>query len=241
MVRRWARRLSLGVLALLAVLAGLALVTARRGDPRLYPPPPGASGIEVIVVSHGYHAGIVLPRAVLADLAARDRLAAARAVADRFGAFPLLEVGWGDEGFYTSVPTVAALTVPMALRALLRPGNPSVVHVVGLSDDPGTTFPQSDMVRLRLSGAGVARLLAKLDATFAAGPGGPVEELGRGLYGPSLFYRAVGSFHLLRLCNHWLADLLDAAGVPTAPVVATLPPGLLADLRWRSGAAPLLR
>jgi hypothetical protein len=42
----------------------------------------------------------------------------------------------------------------------------------------------------------------------------------------------------LRLCNHWLADLLDAAGVPTAPVVATLPPGLLADLRWRSAAAP---
>jgi hypothetical protein len=59
--------------------------------------------------------------------------------------------------------------------------------------------------------------------------------LGPGLYGPSLFYRAVGHFNLLNVCNHWTARLLDVAGVPTAPVLATLPYGLQADLRFRSG------
>ncbi len=44
---------------------------------------------------------------------------------------------------------------------------------------------------------------------------------------------------MLRVCNHWIADLLDAAGVPTAPVLATLPQGLLWDLSTRAGAVPL--
>jgi len=41
------------------------------------------------------------------------------------------------------------------------------------------------------------------------------------------------------VCNHWVADLLDAAGVPTAPILATLPSGLLLDLKWRSNLVPL--
>lgn len=80
----------------------------------------------------------------------------------------------------------------------------------------------------------------KLDATFAPGQGAvPAGELGPGIYGPSLFYRAAGAFHLFNVCNHWIGDLLDAAGLPTAPVLATLPQGLLLDLRWRSGLVPL--
>ena len=35
------------------------------------------------------------------------------------------------------------------------------------------------------------------------------------------------------------ARLLDAAGVPTAPILATLPSGLLLDLKWRSNLVPL--
>jgi uncharacterized protein (TIGR02117 family) len=233
---RWPRRLGVGALVIVAVLAAVTLVTARRGDPRLYPAAAGAPSVEVWIVSNGYHTGVVLPRARLAEVASRDGRTAVSAVAERFGAYKALEFGWGEEGFYTSVPTIASLTVPLALRALFRPGNATVVHIVGLHD-PAVTFANSDLVRLQLSEEGFARLLARLDATFALGQGGAVEEIGRGLYGPSLFYRAVGSFHLFRVCNHWVAELLDAAGVPTAPVLATVPPGLLMDLRWRAGAA----
>ena len=67
----------------------------------------------------------------------------------------------------------------------------------------------------------------------------PPEPLGPGLYGPSLFYRGVEAFHVFNVCNHWVARLLSAAGLPTAPVLATLPPGLLLDLKWRAGLDPL--
>ena len=97
-------------------------------------------------------------------------------------------------------------------------------------------FPNSDLVRVGISDAGFVRLVDTLDATFGRGKGSVMpEQLGPGLYGTSLFFRANGTFHLFHVCNHWIADLLDAAGVPNAPVLATLPSGLLLDLKWRSG------
>ena len=231
-MRRWARRFGWSLLILLALLVIATVVTTRWGDARLYPPPAGAPRIDVFVVSHGYHAGIVVPRQQLADVASRDGHGALTAVAPRFAAYSRLEIGWGDEGFYTSVPTIASLTIRSAVRALFLPGNPSVLHVVGLSFDPRASFPAADMVRLELSEGGFARLVARIEASFAPGH----QDLGPGLYGSSRFYRAVGTFHVFNVCNHWIAGLLDAAGVPTAPVLATLPPGLLIDLRWRAGA-----
>jgi uncharacterized protein (TIGR02117 family) len=234
-MRRWAIRLGWSVLAILVLVLAATLVTMRPGDARLYPVPVGEPRTDVFVVSHGYHAGIALPRARVADVSGARGYKALSAVASRFGPYEWLEIGWGDEGFYTSVPTMGSLTVLMAARALLRPGNPSVLHVVGLLDHPRMEFPDSEIVPVALSEAGFVLLLKRLEASYAPGP----QELGHGLYGPSLFYRAVGTFHLFRVCNHWLADLLDAAGVPTAPVPATLPGGLMLDLRWRSGVRPL--
>jgi uncharacterized protein (TIGR02117 family) len=237
--RRWVRRLGIALVVLTIALLGAVALTKRPGDPKLYPPAAGAPAVEVFVVSHGYHAGIVVPRARTAELAGANRDARLAAVTTRFAAYPWLEVGWGDEGFYTSVPTIGSLTFPMALRALFRPGNPSVVHVVGLAQHPRTTFSNADMVRLRLSDAGFARLLDRLDATFAEPEGGLADPMGPGLYGPSLFYRGVGTFHLFNVCNHWIANLLDAAGVPTTPLLATLPSGLLYDLEQRAAAEPV--
>lgn len=96
--------------------------------------------------------------------------------------------------------------------------------------------------RLDLSEAGFERLAGVLERTFAGGPdGAPADDLGPGIYGPSRFYRAVGAFNVVNVCNHWVSDLLDAAGVPTDPVLATLPQGLFLDLRWRPGIVPLAR
>ncbi len=235
-----ARAAALALAVAVALFVAAVLATARWGDRGLWPAKPGTPTVEVFVVSHGYHAGLVLPLHALADVANRRGLAALGYVAARFDGFERLEFGWGDEGFYREVPTARSLTVALALRALFRPGNPSVLHVVGGGADARAMFPNSDLVRLDLGEAGFARLADKLDATFARGEGGllPV-ELGRGLYGMSLFFRANGTFHLFSVCNHWTAGLLDAAGVPTAPVLATLPYGLLIDLEWRSGLARL--
>jgi uncharacterized protein (TIGR02117 family) len=164
------------------------------------------------------------------------------AIATRFAAYPWIEFGWGEEEFYRSVPTAASLTASLALRALFRPGNPSVMHVVGLPAPPVVSFPQSDVVPIDLSQAGFESLLDKIDATFAGAARGQLpDDLGPGLYGASLFFRANGTFNIFHVCNHWVADALDAAGVPTSPVLSIHPAGMLFDLRWRSGLVPLAR
>jgi uncharacterized protein (TIGR02117 family) len=238
-VRRLGRKFILGLAVAMVVLLGLTLVTARHGNPDLYPPAPGADSVEIFLVNHGYHTGIVVPRAATSDIGERRSLAALMAIASRFATFSSLEIGWGDEGFYRAAPTIHAVTVPMALRALFLPGNPSVLHVVGLNQSPAVVFAKSELVSIRLSMDGFARMMTMLDASFARTERAELMDLGPGLYGPSLFYRAVGAFHIFNVCNHWVARLLDAAGVPTSPVLSLAPPGLLLDLRWRSGLRPL--
>src|ERR1700736_1350766 len=241
LARRWGRRLLFAIAAVAIVFVAATFVTMRPGDRVLYPAPAGEPTVRVFVVSHGYHAGIVWPRVTLAEEAFRRGYAALTAVSTQFAAFPFLEMGWGDEEFYRSVPTIASLSVSMAARALLLPGNRSVVHVVGLSYPPRAAFPAADIIALDLSAKGFDRTLGRIDATFAPAAGVPADDAGPGLYGPSRFYRARGTFNIFHVCNHWLADLLDAAGVPTAPVLATLPAGLFLDLEWRSGLRPLPR
>ena len=241
-MRRWAARIAAGIgvvlLVLLGALIGAAYITARPADPMLWPPSPDAAKVEVVLVSNGYHAGLALPRATLAQYANERGYPALIAVTQRFAAFDWIEFGWGDREFYQSVPTVADISLPVALRALFSPGNTSVLHVVGITGDPARAFTGGDLVRIPLSRSGFDRMLQQLDATFVPPQGGALPDLGRGLYGPSLFYPANGSFSVFKVCNHWIADLLGAAGLPKAPVLATLPSGLIFHLRWRAGLRP---
>jgi uncharacterized protein (TIGR02117 family) len=228
------------LIALILVLTLATVLTARSGDPALWPPGPGEPRIEIFVVSHGYHSGLVLPRETMAEAASQRDQVTLGAVAQRFSGYRFVEVGWGDESFYRHVPNIASLTFGLAVRALFRPGNPSVVHVVGLPGHPREVFPRADLVRVELSERGFERMLDALEASFGRGEGGrAAEPLGPGLYGPSLFYRGVETFHVFNVCNHWVGRLLLAAGLPSAPVLATLPPGLLLHLKWRSGLLPL--
>jgi uncharacterized protein (TIGR02117 family) len=230
----WRRRLVIGPLAVVVFMA-LAVYAARRpGDRALFPPPPGARSIAVAVVSHGYHAGLIVSREALLRVADEEGLVALTSIANSFERYASLEIGWGDEGFYRNVPHISDLRFVEAARALLLPGNRSVLHIVGLSAPARTSFPASDVVDVTLSVEGFRRLARRLDASFAR-EGGAIIDMGPGLYGPSTFYRAEGTFHIFSACNHWLAGLLDAAGVPTNPLLATLPQGLLTDLDWRSG------
>ena len=140
----------------------------RSGDASLYPPRAGAPRVEVFVVTNVYHSGLIVPREALAEAARRRSLPALAAVTARFAAYERLEFGWGDEGFYTQVPTTAELTTALALRALFLPGNPSVLHVVGLSEPSAAGLSECRSGRARRSAkTGFARLAAMLDATFA--------------------------------------------------------------------------
>jgi len=166
-MRRWARRAAVALALTFAVLAAAVALTMRPGDRRLYPPQTGTPAVTVFLVSHGYHAGVVLSRAAMAEVAARRSDAALSAVAARFALYPWIEIGWGEEGFYRNVPTIASLTFAMAVRALFAPGNPSVLHVVGLSGHPAVMFPHADIVAPALSAEGFEGLVDRIDRTFA--------------------------------------------------------------------------
>ena len=106
--------------------------------------------------------------------------------------------------------------------------------MVGITGDPTRVF-KAEIMKMPLSHNGFDQMLQKLEATFVPPQSGALVDLGRGLYGPSLFYPANGTFGITRVCNHWIGDLLGAAGLPTNPVFATVPAGLLYYLRWRAG------
>lgn len=229
---------TLSVLALgMIVLAG---ATARPGNPALWPPAPGAPTFDVFLISNGYHTGIAIPHAPLADFARQNGNAALATVAERFSGYPYVEIGWGEEQFYAAVPTVAHMTFGLAVKALFWPANASVLHVVGLQDEPRQVFRSADIVPVKLSEAGFAAMVKAIDGTFERSGAPPVPQvLGKGLYGPSLFYRAQRRFHIFNVCNHWAADMLSAAGLPATPVLDTVPAGMLFDLKTRAGLEPM--
>lgn len=225
------RRLAFGVAGLFAIFWLAVVVTASPGDPALYPAT-GDDARTIHLVSHGWHSGLVIPREALTGEGAG---AALRTIALRFRAYPDLEFGWGEARFYRATPTLAEFDLRLALEALFTPGGRTgVVQVVGLERTVRQSFPHADIVPVRVSGTGLARLLARLDGSFRLDDGQPVAG-GPGLYGPSLFYEGAGRFSYANVCNHWVARLLNAAGVPVTLMLDTHPQGFLLDLRWRAG------
>ena len=234
-MRRLARLVIGGIAALAVLLALVTVWTAKPGDPALYPAR-GPDAETVLLVSHGWHSGLVLRRDSLTGEGAGPAL---HNLATRFRDFPEIEFGWGEARFYRATPTLAAFDWRLALKALFTPGgSDGVIQVVGLERPARDSFPSADIVLVKLSRAGLARLLARLEKSFRLTDGQPV-DVEPGLYGPSLFYEANSRFSYSNVCNHWAANLLDAGGVPTTPVLDTHPLGLLADLRWRAGLRPM--
>ena len=218
------------------VLVGAAVLTARGVDPDLFPPHDGDAVVPVRLVDHGYHVGLIVPRARLAALASERGRPALIAVGQRFAAFEWLEIGWGEEVFYRQAPSIGDVTFGMALTSLFGRDNRSVLHVVGFSGDPRRVFGAAATVGLDLSERGFDRTLAGIEASFAVDAGGVPDALGPGLYGPSLFYRSGGRYDILNICNHWVGERLAEAGVPSSRLASTLPPTLFLELRWRAGA-----
>lgn len=130
-----------------------------------------------------------------------------------FAQYPLVEIGWGDEGFYMA----ERITVPIACKAVFWP-TPTVLHVVGLSGPPEEEFPESTVVELKLSERGLSNLVQFIDVSRARDPHGHSMALGRGLYGDSEFFRANGSYYFPRTCNWWTASALRSAGCPVRPI-----------------------
>jgi hypothetical protein len=108
-----------------------------------------------------------------------------------------------------------------------------VVHLEGAFAAPDRTWGRG--VRpITLSRAGLAALLARAGRSLAPGPGGaplvaPIRRVPA-----EAFFASNERFSLIHLCNHWTAELLNAAGLPVTPVLDALPAGLALDLQLRA-------
>ena len=209
-LRRWIWR----ALALLLLYA----LIPERPERRL-----GAEDVQPVwIVDHGYHVGLILPRSALDGLA----------LIDPFPSYIMwFEIGWGDDGFYRQAPDISDASTGLVASALLWPTK-SVLHVVGVERHPEEAFSGAPMLRLMLDAEGRAALRAQIAETLVA----PPQRLGPGLYGVSLFYRARPDYHLFYVCNHWLSDALNRAGLPSSSVWSTLPTGLFYELEVRGDA-----
>lgn len=199
------------------------VITARPGNPALYPAAQGE--VTVYIVSNGFHTDLALPAAAIN---ARGGLLAK--AGEAAGGQPWQVFGWGDAGFYTAKGVSAARAVD-GMRALFKPGNPSVIRVFGVSRRPDQAF-EAEVIPVALSRAGFEAMARRMEASFLHKDGQPVRAV---LPNPDAFFKSPEHFSILRMCNHWTGDQLNAAGVPTTPLIDGLAPAFALDLRLRAG------
>ena len=216
------RRLPIKRLVLLAVVLLLIVGGIRPGDHSLYAPPI-KDGITVYVLTNPYHSDVTIPTAELAKLGGPTD-----AAVRQLQPAPWVAIGWGDASFYSNSGFNFARAMD-GLRALFMPGNPSVVHLYGVSRRPDQAFGDHGAMPVTLSHAGFRKMVARIDRSFVVTPGKPLTPwLRRGQ--DELFFSSTEHFSILKICNHWTAQLLNAGGLRMLLVMDTLPAGLLFDL-----------
>jgi len=173
---------------------------------------------SIYLVSHGWHAGIVLKRA--------DIAASLLPVASDFPDAYYLEVGWGDKDYYQSPDAHLGIVIKAALWPTA-----SVLHIVGFNKPVASNFPYSEIIKIELSSAGLEHLIRNMATSFASDEAGNIMALGPGLYGNSRFYLSRESYHLFNTCNVWTARMLYASGMDIAQTSAIRVEGLMSQAR----------
>lgn len=159
----------------------------------------------IYLSANALHADIAIP----VDDYTRDKFAFLR----RDG-FPLdnpnleyLIIGWGSREFYTSAAEYSDMEFGTIWRAAT--GDASVMHVA-----PGGDIRKSEgMVALKISQAGLERLVEFMLSTFTLHERQPQILPGATFGYGDLFYEAKGRFNIFYPCNVWVSKALGAGGL----------------------------
>lgn len=193
-----------GQVHVVIILMSVQLFACSSTSNNLFPPGPNEPSRTIYLVSHGWHAGIVINRA--------DIQAGIWPQHNDFPGAEYLEVGWGDKDYYmTSKPNLR-----ITLKAGLLP-TASVLHVVGFSAPVTRYFPRSEVTRIDLSDAGLQRLCRYIENSYARDENTLSQPLGPSLYGDGQFYLSRETYHAFNTCNAWTARALREAGCPMTP------------------------
>ena len=161
----------------------------------------------VFIIHDDWHAAIVLR--------ASDISAISMTALPELSDFPdalFIEFSWGDQDYFPDPNS----GVWAALRAALWSAG-SVLHLAGFSVDPGQFYPGAKIIELRLESTAYRQMLDFISQTFARQPPNLRAPARPGLFAYSRFYPAQTRFSILRTCNSWVAEALEAAGLPLSP------------------------
>jgi uncharacterized protein (TIGR02117 family) len=189
-----------------------------------YQEAPG-DGVTIYVIAAGWHTEIALPASVIHD--------PLRAVTPDFPGAQYLSFGWGERNYYMA----RAPTVGDAMSALF-PG-PAVLLVTPLYMPLRDSRADAQVFELRLSTAGIDRLLNFLWAAFEKSADGTTRRLAAGPGPGSIFYAATGTYSSSYTCNTWTAEGLRIAGVAVTPSGVVFAGQLTDQLRSLKAHTPL--
>ena len=205
----------LSLAAILGALAALWTWTA-PGDPVLWPLRSGEAGVPVYLLDNGFHTDMVAPRAALTATpgALTDAI-------DNLAPGDWILIGWGDAKFYVDTSPIQS-RLPDGGRAFFRPGgNASVLMLRPETQSPEEAFLPEGRRRLILSPAGFDAMRGRIESSLDLSTGAPRVAATRP-GDPVRFFASRERFHVFHLCNHWAAEVLNAAGLATRPVQAIL-------------------
>lgn len=233
-LHRRAERLGWIIAGLLMAFVLLCLLTFKPGRASLYPPARDAATTPVRVsVSYKWmHAQLALPRSAIEEAGGP----AAEAL-EMTGDGSWVMIGWGDEAYYRERGLTGARLLDF-LRSMFEPDSPSVIEFDPEPAPPAPATTGQTVFALELSQPGTEALLQRLNGAFDL-ESGAIIAAGRGRDPGSQFFKGHESSDLARNCNHWVADLLHAAGVPSIDLLNTLSAGLAVNLQGLAGAERL--
>ncbi|TMA61719.1 MAG: DUF2459 domain-containing protein [Deltaproteobacteria bacterium] len=169
---------------------------------------------SVFIAHDSWHAAIVLSKNDISAEAVPELV--------DFPQAQFIEFSWGDKDYFPN-PDAGIFS---ALKAAFWSSG-SVLHVVGFRGDVKTFYGRAEIVELYLSAPAYARLQDFIAQTFLRPEAGRAQA-SAGLLADSHFYPATHKFSLVKTCNTWVAEALEAAGLPiVSDYVMT--PGQLAE------------
>jgi hypothetical protein len=183
-----------------AVLLSAAAILAACSSVPLPSCPPPVAGDVVYVVGQDWHAEIGIPVEELDKNLAFYR--------DIFPGARVIMFGYGKKTFFTAPPeTISEYIIGPV------PG-PAVIQVVALNVTPLDAYSPEDTLVLHLPPGGSRALSAYIWTDLAKDPAGKPELVAHSENPSGLFYAAQSEYNLFHTCNTWIAETLQASGLP---------------------------
>ena len=155
----------------------------------------------IYLTTNGVHLDVVIPVSLLTP-SVKEGLALVQN--DKYVAF-----GWGDADFYLNTPTWSDLTFKTAVKALFLKSD-TLIHITRLQNY------EKDWVGVPINTIQLKKINAYLEDSFQLGFQNQKLLIPNASYfNNDSFYKANGSYSVLKTCNTWVNQGFKYSGLPS--------------------------